>query len=399
MAAGQDVLIRLAGVGKRYPSLDGGGGRLRTLWSLLRGRGLPAGFDALSDISLQVARGQSLGLIGENGAGKSTLMKVIAGVVRPSAGVLETRGTIGALLELGAGFHPEYSGRDNVFLSASLMGLSRPEIQDRLDEIIAFADIGEHIDQPIKHYSSGMVVRLGFAVATTLCPDILITDEVLAVGDESFQKKCIAWMENYLEHGGTLILCSHSMFHIQKLCRQAAWIHHGRLEMYGDAVDVSHAYLAYHEARGRRAETPVAAAAGYYEVRSLCLNGGAPGAPASMSLGASLRVHGTLHSPDGRVPTVAIGLVRADGTPVYGLVSDMDGYQPSALDAHTFAFAIDFPDLPLLPGRYFVRAHAMDPEGLRLFDHAECQLHLSGNTSELGFCRLAHRWDGAAGGL
>ncbi len=222
---------------------------------------------------------------------------------------------------------------------------------------------------------------------------------MLSVGDESFQKKSIAWIENYLEHGGTLILCSHSMFHIQKLCRQAAWIHHGRLEMYGDAVDVSHAYLAYHEASGRRAETPVAAAAGYYEVRSLCLNGGAPGAPASMSLGASLRVHGTLHSPDGRVPTVAIGLVRADGTPVYGLVSDMDGYQPSALDAHTFAFAIDFPDLPLLPGRYFVRAHAMDPEGLRLFDHAECQLHLSGNTSELGFCRLAHRWDGAAGGL
>ena len=154
--------------------------------------------------------------------------------------------------------------------SASRPRKSTPE----RDEIIAFADIGEHIDEPIKHYSSGMVVRLGFAVATTLSPDILITDEVLAVGDESFQKKCVAWMERYLEDGGTLIMCSHSMYHVQKLCRHALWLKDGRVERSGAAADVTQAYLAYHEEKRAAIQRPpqgagASAAAGYYRLRSV----------------------------------------------------------------------------------------------------------------------------------
>ena len=225
-----DTLISLAGVGKDYPMVSTGAGRLRTLLSLVTGGGVVEHLCALDGVSLEVKRGESLGLVGENGAGKSTLLKVIAGVVRPTRGTATVNGRVGALLELGSGFHPDYTGRDNIALSAALAGLSRGEVASRIAGIIAFADIGAHIDQPVKHYSSGMVVRLGFAIATALEPDVLITDEVLAVGDESFQRKCIRWMEDYLADGGTLLLCSHGMYHVQTLCQKAAWLRQERCE-------------------------------------------------------------------------------------------------------------------------------------------------------------------------
>lgn len=390
-------LIRLEGIGKEYPVITGSGNRLRTLWSLLRGRHLGHAFQALQDVTLDVMPGQSLGLVGENGAGKSTLLKIVAGVVRPSEGTISVNGRIGALLELGAGFHPEYTGRENIYLSAALMGMGRPEVSERMDDIIAFADIGEHIDQPIKHYSSGMVVRLGFAVATAMSPEILITDEVLAVGDESFQKKCIAWMENYLGNGGTLLLCSHGMFHIQKLCQKAAWIHHGRLHRLGSAADVTREYLAYHEEKARHAKSEAAGVppprGDIWQIRQLLVNG-RPAAEGGHTLaaGGTLVVSGTVYSPDGRTPQVAVGLVRADGTGIYGVVSDMDGFVLQPISAHEFSFALRYPNLPLLPGRYLVRGHAMDPEGLRMLDHVETTLDVTGETRELGICRLVHEW-------
>ncbi len=268
------------------------------------------------------------------------------------------------------------------------------EIDAKRDEIIAFADIGEHIRDPIKHYSSGMVVRLGFAVATALHPDILITDEVLAVGDESFQKKCIRWMEAYLGNGGTLLLCSHSMYHVQKLCRTALWLREGRVQQYGPAPEVTQAYLAYHEEKSTHAKQPIAApaaaAAGVYALRSLTLD-----PPGRLTLGASLEVRGSVYSPDGRAPVVLVGLVRADGTPIYGVATDMDGVAPLRIDSQHFGFALVFPRLPLLPGKYFVRAHALDPEGVRLFDNVEKAFVVDGETRELGLARIEHSWDEA----
>jgi len=388
-------LIRLRGVGKAYPLADSPLGRLRTIVTLLLGRPLPAVFQALSGINLEVHRGESLGLIGVNGAGKSTLLKTIAGVVRPSAGEIEINGRVSALLELGAGFHPEYTGRQNVFLAASLMGLSDAEIRARLDDILAFADIGEHIDQPIKHYSSGMVVRLGFAVATCVRPDILITDEVLAVGDESFQRKCVSWMEAYLRGGGTLLLCSHSMFHIEKLCRKAVWIHDGQIEAYGDASVVTRDYLAWHERRLAAArpgaQSSNAQAAGQHAVRKLSLNGcGAEGT--EIGMGETLTISGVVFAPDGRPPVVALGFLKADGTPIYGLASDMDGHVLSAISTHEFVFNLSLPGLLLLPGHYIVRAHALDAEGYRLFDEVVCPLVVKGDSREMGVCRLPHQW-------
>ncbi len=394
-------LLRLQGVHKDYPlALTKGGQRLAQVWSLLRGNVPRHIFHALSDVTFTIHRGESMGLVGVNGAGKSTLLKLMAGVVTPTKGTIERNARVGALLELGAGFHQEYTGRDNVFLACALMGLSRRETLDRLDGILAFADIGEHIDQPIKHYSSGMVVRLGFAVATSVTPDVLITDEVLAVGDESFQKKCMTWMERYLDNGGTLLLCSHSMYHIQKLCRHAIWLHEGRMQMQGTAADVTRAYLAWHEERGRAAKQgPSSAevateqsAAGIYQVKSMFLNGQDSPEPIALPARGSLTVSGALYSPDGRTPQVAVGVVRADGTPVYGVVSEMDGHELAPGPDGLFHYAITFPDLPLLPGRYVARSHAMDPEGLRLFDHVERAFEVGGNSREFGHTKLDHRW-------
>jgi lipopolysaccharide transport system ATP-binding protein len=405
-------LIRLHEVGKSYPLQNTSSQQLSQVWSRLRGIEPSQIFQALQGVSLEVWPGQSMGLVGVNGAGKSTLLKIIAGVVHPSQGTVERRGRVGALLELGAGFHPDYTGRANIGLACALMGLTREETRDRLDSILAFADIGAHIDQPVKHYSSGMVVRLGFAVATSVVPDVLITDEVLAVGDESFQKKCIAWMERYLDDGGTLLLCSHSMYHIQKLCRQAVWIDKGRVCMLDEVHHVTSNYLAWHAAKAepQRVKTAVTNVNGIYYVKAWQLACGGMVTKAllgshedpmqqmknvtvlSVPHGGDLYVEGQIFSPDARPPQVAIGIVRQDGSSVYGVVSEMDGHQLQCIDPNIFGFSVVFTGIPLLPGRYSLRVHAMDPEGMRLFDHSELPFDVSGTSRELGVVSLPHVW-------
>jgi lipopolysaccharide transport system ATP-binding protein len=395
--SGDETLVALDGVGKDYAKLAPAGGRLRLVADLLRGRAAASAFTALDGVGFAMRRGESLAVIGENGAGKSTLLKIVAGVVKPTRGRVAVNGRVAALLELGSGFHPDYTGYANIDLAAALLGMDTAEIARRRDAIVEFADIGSHIHDPIKTYSSGMVVRLGFAIATALAPDVLITDEVLAVGDESFQRKCVAWMEDYLGRGGTLLLCSHSMYHVQKLCAHALWLEHGRPRMYGTAADVAREYLAYHEARAEKAGGPRRAHAGDYGVTALVVSPVGDGAEVDPARGFDVEVE--VHSPDGRAPVVAVGIVRADGTPVYGTTSELDAAAPLRRADGTFAFALRFHDLPLLPGHYRVRAHAMDPEGMRLFDHHEAPFVVAGTTRELGYCRLPHQWDtGGSGG-
>jgi lipopolysaccharide transport system ATP-binding protein len=388
-------LLQLENAGKDYAKVDSRGGRLRLVWDLLRGHGAANVYRALDGISLTLRRGESLAIVGENGAGKSTLLKVVAGVIQPTRGTVRVAGRVGALLELGSGFHPEYTGLANIDLAAALLGLPPSEIAAKRERIIDFADIGEHIHEPIKHYSSGMVVRLGFAVATVLEPELLITDEVLAVGDESFQKKCISWIGDFLAGGGTLLLCSHNMYHVQKLCSHALWLKDGRCERYGDVATVSQAYLAYHEEKAAGRREPIAAVhaavAGVYAIQTLLL---APGP--EIDYGGELVVSGDVFSPDGRPPVVLIGIVRADGTSVYGVSTEMDRAAPRRIAADRFAYSLTFPNLSLLPGKYVIRAHALDPEGLRLFDHVEAPLLVRGEAREYGVVRLPHRWGDAA---
>ena len=387
------VLLDLTSVGKDYAKVNKSG-RVRLVWNLLLGHRAAHIFRALDDVSLRLARGDSLGIIGDNGAGKSTLLKIVAGVIQPTRGSVRVAGRVGALLELGSGFHPEYSGLANIDLAAALLGLSSSEIDAKREAIIEFADLGDHIDDPIKQYSSGMVVRLGFAIATALEPDILITDEVLAVGDESFQKRCVAWLERFLAGNGTLLLCSHSMYHIQKLCRMALWLKDGRIASYGAVDDVVQAYLGYHEEKERARRSvipmPVAMASGMYAIQSLELSS------SEVRRGEDLAVRGEIFSPDDRPPVIVVGIGHINGTAVYGVGSDMDDVKVMRLAHQRFAFALTFLSLPLQPGKYVVRAHAADPEGIRVFDHVEQPLVVRGSSREFGLVHLTHRWhDGA----
>jgi lipopolysaccharide transport system ATP-binding protein len=394
-----EILVAARGLGKSYPQVFRPRDRLRALGRLLIGARDVDAIAVLRDVDLDVQRGESLGLIGENGAGKSTLLKLLTGVLTPSSGSVTTHGSVGALLELGAGFHPEYSGRDNIAMSAALYGLTASDLRERLDAIIEFADIGRYIDEPVKHYSSGMVVRLGFAIVAALKPDLLITDEVLAVGDESFQKKCVRWMEDYLGGGGTLILVSHSMYHIQKLCRHACWLKQGAIAAYGDVFDVTQAYLAYHE-RKMVAPTPgrdtVISRGLEFHLVDLTLNDLAQDTPLLLDQGARLRVRARVHSRDGRVPVIIFGIARADGTPVYGVSTEMDGVAPWAESANCYVAELEFSELSLLPGSYNVKAHPLDSEGVRLFDTIEHPLTVRGQSREFGVVRLAHTWRTAA---
>lgn len=388
-------LVRIEGVSKFYPRVHKPRERLRAFASLMSGKEIREGAEVLSDISLQITAGQSFGIIGENGAGKSTLLKVLTGVISPSRGQVEVNARIAALLELGAGFQPEFSGLDNVKMKAALLGMTANQFNDRLDQILAFADIGDYVYEPVKHYSSGMVVRLGFAVVAASDPELLITDEVLAVGDESFQKKCIRWIESFLDRGNTLLMVSHSMYLVQKLCRQALWLHDGRTRQIGDVFPVTQAYLAYHEERSaaesrhRRAQQ---GEGGLYRVSDFSLPGTADTSDCVIGIDDDLEAELVLHSPDGRPPVALFGVMRADGTPVYGVASDYEAVKGVRLDEKHFRFRIRFTTLPLLPGSYSIRGHAMDPQGVRLCDTAELRFTVSGESRELGMVRLPHRW-------
>ena len=386
-----EILLTVSHVSKTYPRIGRHGAGFAALARLLLAKPVGDGFNALRDIDFSVRRGESFALVGENGGGKSTLLKIIAGVLQPSAGSATRIGTVGALIELGAGFHPEYTGRENLKLAAALQGLTGLQFDARLDEIITFADIGEHIDAPIKTYSTGMVVRLGFALVTVLTPDLLITDEVLAVGDESFQNKCLTWMERYLAGGGTLLLVSHSLYHVKKLTQRALWLDHGAMRMIGSANDVSMAYQAFHEAKQASAKQQAlvkddrdASALGQYAVTDLQLE-------AVSATGMNVR--GRIKSRDGRRPQVAVGIVRMDGTPVYGTTSEIDGIALRDADSSAYEFALTFSNWALLPGAYKLRAHAMDPEGMRLYDTVERDFTVLGDSREQGLVRLPHQWD------
>ncbi len=391
-----EPLIRLQGVSKFYPRVHRPRERLRAFASLMAGNEIREGAEVLHDVSLEISPGQSFGIIGENGAGKSTLLKILTGVISPSRGSVEVNARIAALLELGAGFQPEFSGIDNVRMKSALLGMSSDELDRNLDSILDFADIGDYVYEPVKHYSSGMVVRLGFAVVAASNPELLITDEVLAVGDESFQKKCIRWIESFLEQGNTLLMVSHSMYLVQKLCRQALWLHEGHARELGDVFSVTQSYLAYHEERSaseRRDRQAQRGESGLYNISDFLLPQQGGDGALVLEYGDDLRAELVLHSPDGTPPVALFGVMRADGTPVYGVASDYDRIEPEQLDDQHYRFRICFESLPLLPGSYSIRGHAMDPQGIRLCDSAELRFSVSGASREMGIIRLPHRWN------
>jgi lipopolysaccharide transport system ATP-binding protein len=220
-------------------------------------------FWALKDVSLDVEKGEIVGLIGRNGAGKTTLLKILSRITRPTAGRAQVQGRVGSLLEVGTGFHTELTGRENVYFYGSILGMRKKEIEQKFDEIVDFAGVGKFLDTPLKHYSSGMQSRLAFAIAAHLEPEVLLVDEVLAVGDLEFQRKCLGRMEKVSQGGRTVVLVSHQLSQIRRLCKKVVWMDSGQIRQVGPALDVCGAYeaaLLSREDGGRRPGGPVAKA-------------------------------------------------------------------------------------------------------------------------------------------
>jgi lipopolysaccharide transport system ATP-binding protein len=200
-------------------------------------------FGALKDASFEITTGETFGIIGPNGAGKSTLLKLMARILEPTSGEVVVRGRVSPLLELGAGFHPELTGRENVYLNAALFGVSQAEAEDRYEEIVEFSELEEFVDVPLKHYSSGMYMRLGFAVAANIVPDILLVDEVLAVGDEAFQRKCLRKIEDFRTEGRTIVFVSHDLDTVRQICGRTLWLDRATAQAVGPTDEVVNAYL------------------------------------------------------------------------------------------------------------------------------------------------------------
>jgi len=236
----KDLSVRLLLHRERITSI-----REYTIRMLKRHRAAKDEFWPLRDISFEVARGEVFGIIGQNGAGKSTLLRVIAGIVRPTQGYVETRGRIAPLIELGAGFDSEMTGRENIFLYGSMLGFSTKRLMDRMSDIVDFSEMGDFLDVPLKNYSSGMAARLAFAVATDVDPDILLIDELLSVGDAAFAKKCTERIESFRKRGVSIVIVSHSLRSIITLCSRAAWLDHGRIRMIGPADEVAEKYETF----------------------------------------------------------------------------------------------------------------------------------------------------------
>ena len=385
-----DTLLQVDHVSKSYPLSQDPGSRVNAFFKLLFGIGSIPQREIIKDISFTLKRGESLGVLGVNGAGKSTLLKIISNVVKPTNGHVITHGKVGALLELGAGFQPELTGRENVRFSAGLYGLTAAFIEEKMDDIIAFADIGAYIDEPVKLYSSGMVVRLGFAIISTMKPDLLITDEVLAVGDEAFQKKCIAWMRGYLNEGGTIILVSHGLYHIQTLCQKAMWLDGGEIRQFGDPAPVCQAYQAWSEAKNRKNFAEKRNLQAPYRLENMEMLG--LDENNSLPMGKSIAVKIRLCSPDSRPPVCAMGLVRNDGTPVYGSHNLGDNAPLRKVSEDTWETICTIKNPPLMPGIYEFRVHAMDPEAIRLVDTMTKSFGITGDDVRPGLTKLQVEW-------
>lgn len=335
-------------------------------------------FWALKDVSFTVERGTTVGLIGPNGSGKSTSLKLISRIIQPTHGSVVVNGKVTALLELGAGFHPELSGRDNIYLNGAMMGLSKAEVRRKFDSIVAFSELEEFIDVPVKHYSSGMYVRLGFSVSVHLDPEILLVDEVLAVGDASFQHKCMARISEMRRDGATIILVTHDLGAVQNLCDQALWFDKSALRSIGKPTDVVMAYLnevALDEAEasgtGALEELDDARRWGTGKVRitrvELCDSTGVPRALFTTGSTMVIRMH---YETLGRVPSPVFGLAmhNANGAHITGPNSKFGGLRIPVIEGAGY-IAYEIPSLPLLEGQYFVSVAVVDDADSQIFDY------------------------------
>jgi len=356
-------------------------------------------FEALRAVSFAVTSGGTIGVMGENGAGKSTLLKILAGTLTPSSGEVILQGRASALLELGAGFHQEFTGRQNIYLNASLQGFSKSEIREKESAIIDFAGIGGFIDRPLKTYSSGMMMRLAFSIATSVDPDVLIIDEALAVGDQRFQQKCVNRMMDFRRAGKTIVFCSHSMYLINELCAESLWLKSGEVCGYGRTSEVVSEYLAYLETAEQ----------------------GDPAPAEPVQLEDSDRLDITIEDirlfEDGKLVVerieqfrnvvvqvktrraglpmkghLGIGFERPDGDLVFGAMTNRSGLEPIEFSGDQ-VIELEIPSMHLLRGSYRTKALIADEHTLRaIHEHITPPFTIKSDRPELGMLWMEHHW-------
>jgi ABC-type polysaccharide/polyol phosphate transport system ATPase subunit len=353
--------------------------RAHSLKELITRRDRNAGIDqfyALDDVSLEIPEGSMYALVGHNGSGKSTLLRCIAGIYRPTTGSVKVQGRISTLLELGAGFHPDLTGRENVYMNATILGMSKKQIDGVFDDIVEFAGIGDFIDSPVKIYSSGMYVRLGFSVAIHVDPEILIIDEVIAVGDEEFQRKCFDHLADLRRRGVTIVVVTHGMGTVETMCDGAAWLDHGVLQQEGPAADIASAYLRRvneHERAERQAEAVAAAEAAIelgtvpeaapeavgeewfgedIEILDVWFADGAGDAVSTGTTGESLTVNISYRAHRSvEDPVFGYMIHTENDTPVAGSNTRLSGIETGKIEGDGVV-AIKMEQLQLLPGNY-----------------------------------------------
>jgi len=390
-----DVAIRVDGLGKQYhiggaqKSYDRFGEQfrdaltspLRRAWKLVRGQASSAAeldktIWALRDTSFEVKSGETIGIIGANGAGKSTLLKILSRITEPTEGYVDIYGRVGSLLEVGTGFHPELTGRENIYLNGAILGMKRVEIEQNFDEIVDFSEISEFIDTPVKHYSSGMYVRLAFSVAAHLEPEILLVDEVLSVGDAAFQKKCLGKMGDSVRDGRTVLFVSHNLSAVQRLCERTYWIDEGRIIQVGPSPEVVESYLettlqdTYGQQKARERKTKTDSLAYFQYVRFLDSEG-----HESLTFAGSTQMTVETRIKLNQKPAaVQLGLdiTTIDGIPISNVNSRILGHDSIILQEDSIV-KWHIEDLHLVPGRYSVNLRMKDE--LELIDYWENALN------------------------
>jgi ABC-2 type transport system ATP-binding protein len=330
-------------------------------------------FWALSDVSFDVPSGSTYGIIGSNGSGKSTMLKCISGILTPDKGTVSVNGRIAALLELGAGFHPELSGRENISMNGAILGMSRKDIHLKYDEIVEFSGLEKFIDVPVKNYSSGMTVRLGFAIAINVEPEILIIDEVLAVGDSSFQQKCYEKIEDFRHQGRTIVIVSHGLSDVARLCDTVAWLEKGNLRSIGNGYEIVSEYLGASRSdqitttggTGERWGTGEARVTGVALIDS-------HGAPMSVSNTGSDVIFRASYVATEKLRNVVVGVNIRDlhGTVIWGTNTKFHGFEISQLSEHGH-LDLAIPNFPLLAGTYDFSIAISDESEVHQYDHWE----------------------------
>jgi ABC-type polysaccharide/polyol phosphate transport system ATPase subunit len=351
---------------------------------------------ALDDVSFSIERGEMIGLVGRNGAGKSTLLKILGGVASPTRGEAAVRGRVSSILELGVGFHPEFSGRANAELAASIQGLGAAELKETLPRILEFTELGTFLDQPVRTWSSGMIMRLGFSVAIHVDPDVLLVDEALAVGDQHFQRKCLERMREFEQKGRTIIFCSHALGAVASMCSRTLWLDNGRLASLGPSAEVVSAYEAELLASPQepapakdelpeRASTVRLRAARTVDAAGNPRDEFDPGEPLAVAMqikaeSESEQIH------------LVVGIDRVlDGACCATFGTNWDGLKPLS-GKRDYAVSLVIPDLPLTPGEYRVYAFVGDGEALHLHDRAEFNFTIRGEGDPGALCEVGHAW-------